>query len=612
MLRHLARWMGMSEASRPEQVLHDVFGYPGFRGRQAEIVHHVLAGGDALVLMPTGGGKSLCYQVPALCLDGLTLVVSPLVALMRDQVEALRQLGVAAAALHSSVPLPERRALERQLDRGEIRLLYVAPERFQADGFLDRLAGWRPVLFAIDEAHCVSQWGHDFRPDYLALSVLHQRFPGVPRIALTATADRRTEQEIVARLDLGEGRIFRSSFDRPNIHLSVTIKDNPRRQLLEMIRTRHQGQSGIVYCQSRAKVDDLAAWLTDQGVAATAYHAGLDADERSRRQDRFLAEDGLVMVATIAFGMGIDKPDVRFVAHVDLPKSFEAYYQEIGRAGRDGDPAHAWMAYGMDDVARTFAQIRNGEGDDAKKRSDRHKLASLLGYCETTRCRRQVLLGYFGEALAEPCGNCDVCMVPVESYDGTEHAQMALSAIFRTGQRFGAGHVIDVLAGNRTERVGQLQHDRLSVFGVGKTLPAARWRSVLRQLAALELVVVDVDGHGGLQLSDTVRPVLKGERRVALRVDPTRARSSRDRPRDEHPLSGAAEELFSALRRWRLAEARGQGVPPYVIFHDATLAAIARARPTSLGQLAGIPGVGASKLERYGEAVLGVLAENPP
>ncbi|WP_223861540.1 DNA helicase RecQ, partial [Geminicoccus harenae] len=556
----------MSETSRPEQVLHDVFGFPGFRGRQAEIVHHVLAGGDALVLMPTGGGKSLCYQVPALCLDGLTLVVSPLVALMRDQVEALRQLGVAAAALHSGVALPERRQLERQLDRGEIRLLYVAPERFQADGFLDRLAGWQPVLFAIDEAHCVSQWGHDFRPDYLALSVLHQRFPGVPRIALTATADRRTEQEIVARLDLGEGRIFRASFDRPNIHLSVTIKDNPRRQLLEMIRTRHQGQSGIVYCQSRAKVDDLAAWLTEQGVAATAYHAGHDADERSRRQDRFLAEDGLVMVATIAFGMGIDKPDVRFVAHVDLPKSFEAYYQEIGRAGRDGDPAHAWMAYGMDDVARTFAQIRNGEGDDAKKRSDRHKLASLLGYCETTRCRRQVLLGYFGEELKDPCGNCDVCMVPVESYDGTEQAQMALSAIFRTGQRFGAGHVVDVLVGNRTERVGQLGHDQLSVFGIGKALPGSRWRSVLRQLAALELVVVDVDGHGGLQLSDTVRPVLKGEQRVALRVDPTRARSSRDRPRDEHPLSGEAEALFSALRRWRLAEARGQGVPPYVIF----------------------------------------------
>ncbi|WP_027135016.1 DNA helicase RecQ [Geminicoccus roseus] len=600
----------MISKADPLRVLHEVFGYDRFRGAQEAIVRHVVEGGDALVLMPTGGGKSLCYQVPALCLDGLTLVVSPLVALMRDQVEALRQLGVEAAALHSGVPLAERRLLERRLDQGDLRLLYVAPERFQADGFLDRLERWRPVLFAIDEAHCVSQWGHDFRPDYLALSVLHQRFPEVPRIALTATADRRTEREIVQRLDLGQGRVFRASFDRPNIHLSVTIKDNPKRQLLEMIRTRHQGQSGIVYCQSRAKVDDLAAWLSAQGVAATAYHAGLDADERSRRQDRFLAEDGLVMVATIAFGMGIDKPDVRFVAHVDLPKSFEAYYQEIGRAGRDGDPAHAWMAYGMDDVARTFAQIRNGEGDDDKKRSDRHKLASLLGYAETARCRRQVLLSYFGEELAQPCGNCDVCMVPVEDYDGTEHAQMALSTIFRTGQRFGAGHVIDVLVGNRTERVAQLHHDELSVFGVGRALTAARWRSILRQLAALQLVVVDVDGHGGLQLSETVRPVLKGERRIALRVDPTRAKARSDRPRDDHPLSGGEQETFAALRRWRMSEARAQGVPPYVIFHDATLAAIARTRPRSLRQLAEIPGVGATKLERYGDGVLAALEES--
>jgi ATP-dependent DNA helicase RecQ len=594
----------------PLRVLHEVFGYDRFRGEQEAIVRHVVDGGDALVLMPTGGGKSLCYQVPALCLDGLTLVISPLVALMRDQVEALRQLGVQAAALHSGVPLAERRLLERQLDRGEIRLLYVAPERFQADGFLDRLERWQPVLFAIDEAHCVSQWGHDFRPDYLALSVLHRRFPGVPRIALTATADGRTEREIIERLDLGNGRVFRSSFDRPNIHLSVSIKDNPKRQLLEMIRTRHQGQSGIVYCQSRAKVDDLAAWLSEQGVAATSYHAGLEAEERASRQDRFLAEDGLVMVATIAFGMGIDKPDVRFVAHVDLPKSFEAYYQEIGRAGRDGDPAHAWMAYGMDDVARTFAQIRNGEGDDDKKRSDRHKLSSLLGYAETTRCRRQVLLAYFGEELPGPCGNCDVCMVPVESYDGTEHAQMALSAIFRTGQRFGAGHVIDVLLGNATERVRQLRHDELSVFGVGRALPAARWRSILRQLAALELIVVDVDGHGGLQLSEAVRPVLKGERRSALRVDPTRARARSDRPRQDQALHGEEEAAFGALRRWRLGEARAQGVPPYVIFHDATLAAITRIRPRTLSQLADVPGVGASTLERYGQAVLDVLREN--
>ena len=600
----------MKNTNDPRTILHEVFGYDCFRGEQEAIVRHVVDGGDALVLMPTGGGKSLCYQVPALCLKGLTVVVSPLVALMRDQVEALRQLGVNAAAFHSGVPPAERRELERQLDRGDLRLLYVAPERFQADGFLDRLDQWKPVLFAIDEAHCVSQWGHDFRPDYLALSLLHRRFPNVPRIALTATADARTEREIIERLDLGQGRIFRSSFDRPNIHLSVTIKDNPKRQLLEMIRTRHQGRSGIVYCQSRAKVDDLAAWLNEQGVPASAYHAGLESDERSRRQDRFLVEDGLVMVATIAFGMGIDKPDVRFVAHIDLPKSFEAYYQEIGRAGRDGDPAQAWMAYGMDDVARTFSQIQSGDGDEEKKRSDRHKLASLLGYAETARCRRQVLLSYFGEELDAPCGNCDVCMVPVETYDGTEHAQMALSAIFRTGQRFGAGHIIDVLVGNRTERAVQLQHDRLPTFGVGKGVGPSRWRSILRQLAALELVAVDLDGHGGLHLSQEVRPVLKGERKIALRLDPTRARSSRDRPKDDHALSGGEQDDFAALRSWRLTEARGQGVPPYVIFHDATLAAIARSRPVSLAQLGVVPGVGTTKLDRYGRAVLAVLWQN--
>ena len=601
----------MTEVVDPKRVLHEVFGYDRFRGSQEAIVDHVVAGGDALVLMPTGGGKSLCYQVPALCFDGLTLVVSPLVALMRDQVEALRQLGVNAAALHSGIDLEERRRLERQLDRREVRLLYVAPERFQADGFLDRLERWRPVLFAIDEAHCVSQWGHDFRPDYLALSVLHRRFPGVPRIALTATADRRTEREIVERLDLGQGRVFRASFDRPNIHLSVVVKDNPKRQLLETIRTRHAGQSGIVYCQSRAKVDDLAVWLSEQAVPATAYHAGLDSEERSRRQDRFLKEDGLVMVATIAFGMGIDKPDVRFVAHVDLPKSFESYYQEIGRAGRDGDSAHAWMAYGMDDVARTFAQIANSEGDGDKKRSDRHKLASLLGYAETTRCRRQVLLSYFGEDLPDLCGNCDICSVPVESYDGTEHAQMALSAIFRTGQRFGAGHVVDVLIGNRTDRAVQFGHDRLAVFGVGKSVSAGRWRSILRQLAALELIQVDVDGHGGLLLAEDVRPVLKGERRIAVRVDPGKAKVRRDRTPSGASLSGSDGQAFEALRRWRADEARGQGVPPYVIFHDATLASIARDRPRSRDELSMIGGVGASKLERYGQAVLQILETVP-
>ena len=599
----------MNEPENPRTVLHDIFGYPDFRGQQEAIVRHVLAGGDALVLMPTGGGKSLCFQVPALCLDGLTLVVSPLVALMRDQVEALKQLGVAAAALHSGVPLPERRELERALDRGEVKLLYVAPERFQADGFLERLAAWQPVLFAIDEAHCVSQWGHDFRPDYLALSVLHQRFPEVPRIALTATADRRTELEIIERLDLGAGQVFRASFDRPNIHLTVTIKDNPKKQLLDLIKLKHQGQSGIVYCQSRNKVDDLAAWLDQQGVPALAYHAGLESDERSRRQDRFLKEDGLVMVATIAFGMGIDKPDVRFVAHLDMPKSFEAYYQEIGRAGRDGDPAHAWMAYGMDDVARAYGLIEAGEGDAEKKRSDRQKLSALLGFAETTRCRRQVLLGYFGEQLAAPCGNCDTCLIPVESYDGTEHAQMALSAIFRTGQRFGAGHVIDVLTGNRTDRTAQFGHDQLPPFGVGKAVSPARWRSILRQLTAMGLVQVDVEGHGGLWLGEDVRPVLKGERRIDLRIDPAKAKARTERVRTEPDLDSDERQRFAALREWRIREARGQGVPPYVIFHDATLAAIARAAPSRIDHLADLPGIGSTKLQRYGDEVIRVLRE---
>ena len=599
----------------PLDALREVWGYPAFRGLQEEVIRHVLSGGDALVLMPTGGGKSLCYQVPALCLDGLTVVVSPLIALMHDQVAALLQLGVRAAVLNSTLDFREAARVERAMRDGELDLVYVAPERLKAPGFLDFLERCRLALFAIDEAHCVSQWGHDFRPDYLELRLLHERFPRVPRLALTATADAPTRREIVERLDLGQGRVFVAGFDRPNIRYRVVPKQQPKAQLLHFLRREQAGRGGIVYCLSRRKAEDTAAALAQAGFNALPYHAGLDKVIRAANQDRFLKDEAVVMVATVAFGMGIDKPDVRFVVHLDLPKSLEAYYQETGRAGRDGLPAEAFMLYGLDDVAKLRNLLARSEvASERQRHVERQKLEALLGYCETTRCRRQVLLGYFGEEFPEACGNCDVCLERPETFDGTELARKALSAIYRTGQRFGAGHVIEVLRGEAGERVARLGHDGLSVFGVGRDLDPPGWRSVLRQLAALGLIEIDVEGHGGISLAGDCRAVLRGERRVALRRDPAPARPPAGRGRGgvaaKAPVTfddPEAEALFQRLKRWRLETARAQGVPPYVIFHDATLQAVARARPASRRALDGLPGVGAAKLERYGEALLAVV-----
>ena len=597
----------------PSDVLRSVFGFESFRGQQAAIVDHVTGGGDALVLMPTGGGKSLCYQVPALCRAGTAVVVSPLIALMQDQVEALRQLGVRAAALNSSLAYGEASRVERQLREGELDLVYVAPERLLTAPFLDLLDNSSIALFAIDEAHCVSQWGHDFRPEYLGLALLHDRYPTVPRIALTATADGPTRREIVERLRLGDGRIFEASFDRPNIRYRVLPKDNPRAQLLAFLKAEHEGDSGIVYCLSRAKVDETASWLRNHGYPALAYHAGLDKTVRAGNQDRFLKEEGLVMVATIAFGMGIDKPDVRFVAHLDLPKSLEAYYQETGRAGRDGLPSDAWMVYGIQDVAKLRQMIDGSEAPERQKHVERHKLDALLGYCETTRCRRQVLLEYFGETLAAPCGNCDTCLEPVEGFDGTELARKALSCVYRTGQTFGAVHVIDVLTGADGERIRHFGHHGLSTWGIGKELSKTEWKSVFRQLVALNLLMVDVDGHGGLHLGPGCREVLRGERRVDLRRDRQRDRkAARTAARSgAEVLSDPAERaLFDALRTRRMELAKAQGVPPYVIFHDSTLVEMARHRPRTPEGMSRLPGVGEAKLARYGAAFLAVLADH--
>lgn len=587
----------------PLHILRSVFGYESFRGHQQAVVEHVVGGGDALVLMPTGGGKSLCYQVPALARDGVAIVVSPLIALMQDQVEALKQLGVRAAAVNSTLGFSEVVEINRAMVAGEIDLVYVAPERLLQPSFLDHLARCRLALFAIDEAHCVSQWGHDFRPEYLQLATLIERFPGVPRLALTATADGPTRREIVERLHLANGRQFVAGFDRPNIRYRVGLKNNPRQQLLRFIKDEHAGESGIVYCLSRAKVEETAGWLREQGIEALAYHAGLDKNVRAANQEKFLREDGLVMVATIAFGMGIDKPDVRFVAHLDLPKSLEAYYQETGRAGRDGLPSDAWMVYGIQDVAKVRQMIEGSEASDDKKRVERRKLDALLGFCETARCRRQVLLEYFSDS-CEPCGNCDTCLEPVETFDGLEAAQKALSAIYRTGQRFGAGHIIEVLRGELGERVRSLGHHRLPTFGVGKDVSANEWKSILRQLIALGHVFVDVEGHGSLRLGPDVRGVLRGETPVLLRKDPSSARKARTSERRTAFDDPEDEAMFQHLRGTRMELARAQGVPPYVIFHDSTLVEIARRRPQSMDAMAAVPGVGAGKLTRYGQAFL--------
>jgi ATP-dependent DNA helicase RecQ len=606
-------------APRPLEVLRRVFGFESFRGQQAEIIDHVVAGGDALVLMPTGGGKSLCYQVPALCRPGLGIVVSPLIALMQDQVEALRQLGVRAAALNSALPFGAAQAIERQMREGRLDLVYIAPERLLTDKCLDLLDQCRIALFAIDEAHCVSQWGHDFRPEYLQLDLLQERYPKVPRLALTATADRPTRKDIIERLRLGSGRTFVASFDRPNIRYRVAPKQGARSQLLRFITAEHPKESGIVYCLSRAKVEEVAAALAGHGLPALPYHAGLDRAVRAANQDRFVKDDAMIMVATIAFGMGIDKPDVRFVAHLDLPKSLESYYQETGRAGRDGLPAEAYLLYGISDVAKLRGIAEASELPEKQRQIERRKLDALIGYCETTRCRRQVLLEYFGETPGGPCGNCDTCLEPVESFDGTELAQKALSCVYRTGQRFGAAHVTDVLLGADNERIHGFGHDQLSTWGIGKELDKLGWRSVFRQLVAMGLLQVDLEGHSGLRLGPDCREVLRGERKVELRRETARPPRRRTRGEAASPaaprptLSGAGEErLFQALRQRRLELARDQGIPPYVIFHDSTLIEMARARPADLGALARLRGVGAAKLERYGAAFLAVIAATEP
>ncbi|TRZ67716.1 MAG: DNA helicase RecQ [Rhodocyclaceae bacterium] len=599
----------MSEALR---VLHSVFGYAEFRGAQAEIVEHLCQGGDALVLMPTGGGKSLCFQIPALLRPGCGIVVSPLIALMQDQVDALLQAGVRAAFLNSSQDFDTALATEKRLLKGELDLLYVAPERLLTERFLsllDRLAGEnRIALFAIDEAHCVSQWGHDFRPEYIQLSLLHERYPAVPRIALTATADALTRAEIVAKLGLAESRIFVASFDRPNIRYTIVERDNPRKQLLAFLAD-HRGEAGIVYCLSRKKVDETALWLQTQGVTALPYHAGMDAEARREHQQRFVREDGVVMVATIAFGMGIDKPDVRFVAHLDLPKSLEAYYQETGRAGRDGEPAEAWMTYGLNDVVIHRMRIDESAAPDEQKRIERGKLDAMLAYCEAAGCRRSVLLSYFGETTGA-CGNCDTCQTPPELWDGTEAARKFMSAALRTGQRFGAAHLIDILRGKPTEKVSQFGHASLPTFGVGADLDEAAWRGVARQLLAGGLLHADAQHYGALKLTESAKPVLKGESMLMLRrqaPSKKKGKVARFKGAAAFRLPPVDAGLFDALRLWRGQTAREQGLPAYVILHDKTLHELAARRPQTLSELLNVGGIGEAKAMRYGVVLLELL-----
>ncbi|MGC4029318.1 MAG: DNA helicase RecQ [Steroidobacteraceae bacterium] len=602
--------------SRALTILQDVFGYPAFRGQQADIIGHVAGGGDALVLMPTGGGKSLCYQIPALLREGVAVVVSPLIALMQDQVAALEEAGVRAAFLNSTLDWRGVQAIERRARAGELDLLYMAPERLVTERGLALLDELPLALFAIDEAHCVSQWGHDFRQEYLQLAVLAERYPSVPRIALTATADAATRREILERLQLSKARQFVESFDRPNIRYRITEKDNPRRQLLDFIRREHPGQCGIVYCLSRRSVEETAQLLADNGIDALAYHAGFDAQQREQRQDRFIEGDAVVMVATIAFGMGIDKPDVRFVAHLDLPKSVEGYYQETGRAGRDGAPAEAWMVYGLADVVQQRRLIEQSEADEAYKRVSSAKLDAMLGLCETAHCRRQYLLHYFGEASA-PCGNCDNCLAPPDQFDGTEAAQKLLSCIIRcerhSGFAFGAQQVIDVLRGKATEKVLQRGHDTLTTFGIGADLDEQQWRAVLRQLVTLRLVEVDHEHFNVLRLTESCREVLSGRRRLTLRREVAAARSRATKARKSKPEVAATsaspqeEAVFQALRDWRRGVAKEHGVPAYTVLHDSTMREIARRRPAGPGELAGISGIGATKLERYGEAIASVI-----
>ena len=588
-------------------ILQDTFGYEAFRAPQAEVIDTLVRGGDALLLMSTGGGKSLCYQIPAMIRPGCGIVVSPLIALMQDQVAALKQLGIKASFLNSTLTQDEITAIEACLRRGELDLLYVAPERLTQPRTLALLKSVTISLFAIDEAHCVSQWGHDFRVDYLALNLLHEEFPSVPRVALTATADSRTRQEIVKNLALSNAEEFVVGFDRPNIQYRINLKTNPRNQLLQFLKTEHAKDAGIVYCLSRKKTEDTAAWLQQQGFKALAYHAGLPAETRAEHQRRFLAEEGVIVVATIAFGMGIDKPDVRFVAHLDLPKTIEAYYQETGRAGRDGNAATAWMVYGFQDVTKLRQMLDSAQGDEQHKRVEQIKLNAMLGFCELTTCRRHALLAYFDEAAAEQCGNCDTCLTPVETWDGTEAAQKALSVIYRTDQRFGVSHLVDVLLGKASDKISQFGHDQLSLYGIGQEHSAQAWQSVFRQLVAAGHVVADPERFGGLALTEKCRPLLKGQDTIAFRLDPVQKTSKK---LSKAPLPDDIDVgIWEALRAHRRELAEVQGVPPYVIFHDSTLQAMAEQMPSSLAEFGALPGVGERKLEKYGDGFLQVLRQ---
>ncbi len=605
----------MTVTSAALDILKKTYGYDSFRGQQAEVIGHVAAGGNAFVLMPTGGGKSLCYQIPSLVREGVGVIISPLIALMQDQVEALKQLGIRAAAINSSMDAAHVAQTKRAILRSDIDMVYVAPERLLMPDFMELLGQANIALFAIDEAHCVSQWGHDFRPHYTQLASLAERFPHVPRIALTATADTPTRKDIVERLRLEGGRIFVAGFDRPNIHYGIAVKDNPRQQILRFIKTSHAGESGIVYCLSRQNVEDMAQWLKEQGYNALPYHAGLDAAVRAKNQEIFLKEDAVIMVATIAFGMGINKPDVRFVAHMSIPKNIEAYYQETGRAGRDGLPAEALMLYGMSDAAMQRSFIENSNAPNSQKRIEHHKLGALLGLCEAARCRRQIMLGYFGDEDAGACGNCDTCLAPRETFDATTSAQKALSCVYRTGQRFGVGYLIDVLLGKENDRIRQFGHDALPLYGVGKEHDKNQWQSIFRQLVAQDLLAVDIAEHGGLHLTEAGKKFLKEKESLRLCKPAERVR---DNGRTRAPASRTAiafesdadQRLFVALKEARMALARAQNIPPYIIFHDKTLRELALHKPSSREDMLTISGIGEQKIARYGDAFLSVIARH--
>ena len=597
-----------SESITPQHILQSVFGFSDFRSPQEEIIDTLIGGDDALVLMPTGGGKSLCYQIPSILREGCGIVISPLIALMQDQVSAVQLLGVKAAFLNSTLDPGAALEIEKALQDGDLDLLYIAPERLIQGKTLQLLSQSKIALFAIDEAHCVSQWGHDFRSDYLSLNVLHEMFPDTPRIALTATADERTRTEILLRLQLQDSRKFISSFDRPNIRYRITLKQSAKSQLLKFLKLEHPNHAGIIYCLSRKKTEDIADWLRNQGFNALPYHAGLPAQTRSKHQASFLREEGIIIVATIAFGMGIDKPDLRFVAHLDLPKTIESYYQETGRAGRDGEPANAWMIYGLQDVIKLRQMMEGSEGDEAHKRAEQHRLNAMLGFCEITSCRRQTLLSYFGEELGHPCGNCDNCLEPAETWDGTEATRMALSVAYRTEQRFGVNHLIDVLRESNSDKVFQFGHHRLSSYGIGKAIDNNQWRSVFRQLVARGYMSVDLDRYGALVLEEKCRPILRGDESIQLRRD---VKLKTVKRQTKTPLASDIDvKLWEALRECRRLFAEELGVPPYVIFHDSSLQEMCRALPRTMEEFNLISGVGERKMEKYGPAFMEVIVDH--